>query len=114
MISTGGGAILHQDVWPRIKAAGLVVWLTADQQTICRRLTCDEQTASQRPTLTGTDPYAEIAAVLREREPLYREGCHFSVDTGAITIEQVVDLIVRRQREFAATTGEETTGRKPR
>jgi len=114
VISTGGGAILHQDVWPRIKAAGLVVWLTADQQTICRRLTCDEQTASQRPTLTGTDPYAEIAAVLREREPLYREGCHFSVDTGAITIEQVVDLIVRRQREFAATTGEETTGRKPR
>jgi len=93
VISTGGGAILHQDIWPQVKESGLVVWLTADRETICRRLLGDDQTASQRPTLTGTDPYAEIAMVLREREPLYRQGCHFSVDTGAMTIDEVVTLI---------------------
>ncbi len=93
VISTGGGAILHQDVWPQVKEAGLVVWLTADHQTICRRLMADDQTASQRPALTGQDPYAEIAAVLLEREPLYRAGCHFSVDTAAMTIDEVVALI---------------------
>jgi len=101
VISTGGGAILHQDIWPRLKASSLVVWLTADQQTICRRLMNDTQTASQRPALTKSDTYAEIAAVLTEREPLYRAGCHFSVDTGVLGIDEIVEMIAARARAIS-------------
>ena len=93
VLSTGGGAILHQGLWPQVMASGLVVWLTADQETIRRRLEADALTASQRPALTGTDPYAEIAQVLAEREPLYRAGSHLAVDTGLLGVEEIVELI---------------------
>ncbi len=99
VISTGGGAILHQDIWPQVKASGLVVWLTADRETIHQRLTGDARTARQRPALTAGDPWAEITTVLAEREPLYRAGCHLAVDTGTLTVEQIVTLIAERARE---------------
>jgi shikimate kinase len=28
VISTGGGAVLHHDVWQELKKTGLVIWLT--------------------------------------------------------------------------------------
>ena len=101
VVGTGGGAILHQDIWPRVLAAGLVVWLTADLKTIRQRLMADERTPSQRPGLTGNDPYAEIAQVLAQREPLYRAGCHLVVDTGSLGVDQIVDLIAARVEEPA-------------
>ncbi len=99
VVSTGGGAILHQDIWPRLKASSLVVWLRADHQTICRRLQGDTQTASQRPALTTSDTYAEIAAVLHEREPLYRAGSHFSVDTDTLGLDDIVKIIAETAQE---------------
>lgn len=101
VISSGGGAILHQDLWPRVKASGLVVWLTADRKTIFQRLLGDDQTASQRPSLTGHDPFAEIDQVLAQREPMYRAGSHFAVDTGLLGLEEIVSLIVNRVRELS-------------
>lgn len=105
VISTGGGAVLHQDLWPRVMTSGLVVWLTADRQTICQRLLGDDQTASQRPSLTGSDPLAEIAEVLAHREPLYRAGSHLTVDTGRFGLDEIVSLIVGRVRELAPPEG---------
>lgn len=99
VISTGGGAILHQDLWPRVMASGLVVWLTADRKTICQRLLEDDQTFSQRPSLTGRDPFAEIAEVLAQREPMYRAGSHIEVDTGCLGLDEIVTLIVNRVRD---------------
>jgi shikimate kinase len=103
VISTGGGAILHQDLWPKVKESGLVVWLTANRETICQRLMADERTVSQRPSLTATsDTCAEIAAVLTEREPLYRAGCHLAVDTATLGVDEIVDLIADRARGLTA------------
>jgi len=90
VIATGGGAILHQDVWPRVMSAGVVVWLTADRETICRRLRADHKTDSQRPALTDDDICREVETVLREREPLYRAGCHLRIDTASKSIRQVI------------------------
>lgn len=101
VVSTGGGAILHQELWPRLKESSLVVWLTADQQTICQRLLGDTQTSGQRPALTNSDTYSEIAAVLQEREPLYRAGCHFAVDTGALGIDEIVAMVAAQARSLS-------------
>src|SRR3989339_455672 len=60
VISTGGGAILQQDIWYLLRQTGLTVWLTADIDTICRRLSEDEKSNSQRPTLTDSDIYVEV------------------------------------------------------
>ena len=93
VISTGGGAILHQGVWNLLRQTGLTVWLTADIDTICRRLAEDGNSSSQRPTLTGSDIYAEVAQVLAEREPLYKKGSHLTVDTSNKTAGEIVHII---------------------
>jgi shikimate kinase len=112
VISTGGGAILQQDIWPRLQATSFIVWLMADRETICRRLMGDAQTMTQRPTLTGSDTYAEIAAVLQEREPLYRAGCHFAVDTTTLGLEEIVGRILgaRASRPLLGTDDEKAGG----
>jgi shikimate kinase len=98
VIATGGGAIQHREPWSLLKASGLVVWLTADRPTICRRLANDVRTAEQRPALTCQGLEAEIDSVLREREPLYREGSHLVVDTGALSPEEIV-LAIEKELE---------------
>ncbi|MDA3971779.1 MAG: shikimate kinase AroL [Desulfobulbaceae bacterium] len=80
VIATGGGAILHQDIWPSLKQSGLVIWLKADIQTICRRLANDAVSDSQRPSLTGEDIQQEVSPVLRERTPLYETSSHLTLD----------------------------------
>lgn len=89
VIATGGGAVLHQEAWRKLKDTGLVVWLTADLETICRRLAADEFSESQRPSLTGNDIKSEAAKVLAERNPLYREGSHLVIDATS-SLEEVV------------------------
>lgn len=93
VLSTGGGAILHQGVWNLLRQTGLTVWLTADIDTICHRLAEDEKSANQRPTLTDSDIYAEVAQVLAEREPLYEKGSQLTVDTSNKTAGEIVQLI---------------------
>lgn len=80
VIATGGGAVLHQDIWPTIKERGIVIWLTADNATICKRLAGDAASETQRPSLTGTDIQQEVTKVLEERLPLYESSCHLRLD----------------------------------
>lgn len=98
VIACGGGAILHQNIWPQVKQDALVVWLKADINTICRRLAADEATQSQRPSLSGQDIYAEVAGILHQRTPLYAAGCHLELDaTGGL--EDIVEKIIQHFQE---------------
>lgn len=92
VISTGGGAVVHQEIWRMLKETGLVVWLTADLNTICQRLDADAVSESQRPSLTGSDIKVEAAKVLAEREPLYREGAHLIIDSTRPVEEVVAEI----------------------
>ncbi len=102
VIATGGGAVLHQGLWPQLKANHLVVWLTADIATIGARLAADPVTASQRPPLTGQTVQAEIAPVLAEREPLYRRSANYIVDTTATPLAVAVKQLVVAYRNQTA------------
>ena len=81
VIATGGGAVLHQELWPAMRETGLVVWLTSTLEKICHRLSRDPASPGQRPSLTGCDIRTETAAILTEREPLYRAAAHLAVDS---------------------------------
>jgi shikimate kinase len=98
VIATGGGAILHRQAWAALRTSGLVVWLTADRETICRRLAADAATEGQRPSLTGGNIEEEVAGVLAEREPLYRQGSDLAIDTTSRSPE----AIVREIEEYLA------------
>jgi shikimate kinase len=75
----GGGIILAEENRVLMRASGLVFYLAASVQTLYERMRvagnfCD------RPSLTGADPLEEIAAVMAEREALYRECAHHVLD----------------------------------
>jgi len=93
IISIGGGAVLHQDIWPQFKKSGLVVWLTASVATISKRLLGDEATAGQRPSLTGKQVTTEIQEVLAKRQPLYAQSCHLKLATDNAFAEQLATMI---------------------
>lgn len=98
VISCGGGAVLHQDIWPELKETSFVVWLKADIDTICQRLAGDQATEGQRPSLSGQDIYTEIKDILKERTPLYAKACHLELDaTGSL--EDIVEKIIHHFRK---------------
>lgn len=101
VIATGGGAVLHREVWETLKADALVVWLQAPAAVIARRLAADARSASQRPSLTGADICAEIETVLAERTPLYRAAAHCAIDTAGMGAEEIVETILQKRMKAA-------------
>jgi shikimate kinase len=92
IIDTGGGAILRQANVDRLKANGLLFWLTAEVATISRRIGGD----TQRPSLTGAKSFVEeIEEVLRERTPAYRAAADHVIATDSRTVGEIVDLILQ-------------------
>lgn len=81
VIATGGGAIMHQDAWQKLRESSFIVLLTAEIETICRRLASHSATSSQRPSLTGTDIFEEVETVLLERYPLYEAGSDIEIQS---------------------------------
>ncbi len=92
VIATGGGVVLHPDNRAKLKAAGWVVWLTGDAQTLYNRLKADATTAERRPALTSGG-LAEIVDLLKIREPYYAACADFVIDTAGRTPEEVVAAI---------------------
>lgn len=90
IIDTGGGAILRQENVDRLKANGILFWLTAEVPTISRRIGGD----TQRPSLTGTKSFLEeIEEVLRERTPKYRAAADHTIATDHKTVAEIAEAI---------------------
>jgi len=94
VIATGGGAILHRHLWPLLKERGHVVWLTAGPDILCQRIQADSASDGLRPSLSGKEVCAEVREILALREPLYRETADIIVDTGQLSVSEVLELIV--------------------
>ena len=93
VIATGGGAVLSPANRERMRRAGRVVWLTAEPETIRRRLDDDAATAARRPNLTvGGLP--EIKELLKAREPLYRAAADVAIATDGRTPEDVAAAVL--------------------
>jgi shikimate kinase len=90
VIATGGGVVLRENNRKRLRGSGLVVWLTAQAETIHRRLQGDPSTWDRRPALTAAPAREEIAELLRLREPQYRSCAHLTVSTESRTPGEIV------------------------
>lgn len=96
VVASGGGAVLDPFTRQRMIAAGPVIWLQAEPQTIVARLSADASTTERRPALTEQDPIEEIHSVLKEREPLYHEVATRIVETDGRSVSEIVDEILDR------------------
>ena len=95
VIALGGGAVMDPENLQILNGKGIFIWLDADAETIIGRMQKDSATSEQRPTLTNADPLTETAAMLKEREPIYRLLANNIVNTTGRTVEAVVDEIIR-------------------
>ena len=91
VLATGGGAVLNADTRRRLRAAAEVVFLHADAATLHARTAGDPN----RPPLTDLPAEEEVAAVLAEREPLYREVAGHVVDASRPVDDVLNDMLCR-------------------
>ncbi len=102
VVACGGGAVLHKDLWTKIRADSLVIWLKASVDTIIKRMGHDPTTVSSRPSLkTGMSLKEEVLETLSERQPLYKAFCHDVIETDQLSPEEVADRIMKVIKEEA-------------
>jgi shikimate kinase len=93
VIATGGGVVLLPENRQRLRAAGHVIWLTADPATLWQRLEADASTSERRPDLS-VGGLAEVEQLLQARERWYRDCAHQIVSTAGHSPQEVADAIV--------------------
>ena len=96
VIAAGGGVVLREDNRRRLKT-GKVIYLSADAETLYRRVSGDPSTGERRPPLIAAlvgDGRAEMEQVLQKRDPLYRDCADLIVDTTNRSPEEIVALIL--------------------
>lgn len=95
VLATGGGAILNEVNRKVLRERGFVVYLHATVEQLLERTRMDRN----RPLLQTEDPKARLEALLLQRDPLYRDVADITIDTGLVSIREVVQQLVQ---EFEA------------
>jgi shikimate kinase len=103
VLALGGGAVVRRENREILSTVLHVVWLQADVDTIHQRVSCDATTADRRPNLTIAGGREEIAQVLAERTPVYRECATLVVDTLDKSPQQVAREILAHVRPDASS-----------
>jgi shikimate kinase len=111
VVATGGGVVLDDRNIAAMQQAGKVIWLTAGEETIERRMLTDDATDSSRPSLTDQGRIAEIRQVLAERRPRYEKAADMTIATDHASIAQICDRIAKGLR--VGVTGSSPKPNKP-
>ena len=92
VLATGGGAVLNEHNREYLRSRGTVVYLRASVQDLWNRTRHDKN----RPLLKTADPLARLAELHAQRDPIYRELAHLTVDTGRQSLRALVDRLENR------------------
>jgi shikimate kinase len=92
IIVTGGGIVLRETNTARLRELGAVVYLSADEETLFRRIS----RRPTRPLLQTADPRATMKELLAGRLPLYRAAADVEVDTSGLTHDEVARRILKK------------------
>jgi len=100
VLATGGGAVLAGDSRRRLASRGTVVYLNASPEDLFERLRHDRN----RPLLATADPLARLRELHAQRDALYRSVADLVVDTGAQSVQVLVqDLVPRLEERWKAS-----------
>jgi len=89
VIDAGGGAVIRDENMAYFKSNGVVICLSADEETVMERT----KKYKHRPLLNVEDPKRKIRDLMAKRAPFYAKADH-AFDTGTLTARQVVEEIV--------------------
>lgn len=92
VLATGGGAILRPENRAKLRAGGLVIFL---KTTVEQQLTRTRK-STHRPLLQTANPRQRLEALREERDPLYAQTAHLTINTDQRPPRQVV-LDIKKQ-----------------
>ncbi|MFP3868730.1 MAG: shikimate kinase [Desulfobacteraceae bacterium] len=105
VMATGGGVVTDAENIARLKHNGLIIWLAAEPKIIQQRLAQDQAEIASRPTLIGVSTLSEVEEVLETRQPLYQAAADVVIFTSELSLDQVVDQIIKAVRQQEAKSG---------
>lgn len=98
VVALGGGSVMNETARRAIMTASeaLRIYLHCHPEELFRRVQADRKFSEQRPNRAPLGGGVEqIAAMLATREPVYRALADHGYDVTAVSIEQIVDDLVR-------------------
>lgn len=95
VVSCGGGAVLREENVALMKAAGRIVLLTAEPETVFDRV----KESSDRPVLNGNMNLSYIKELMETRRPRYEAAADVAVATDGRTAEEICEEILERRKE---------------
>ncbi|MGN6704027.1 MAG: shikimate kinase AroK, partial [Burkholderiaceae bacterium] len=105
VLATGGGAVLRAENRELLAARGTVIYLRASVNHLLQRTSRDRS----RPLLQTGDPRKKIEQLAREREPLYRDVAHLTIDTGRPNVQFLINAILAQLDLHQIGSPEETS-----
>jgi shikimate kinase len=90
VLATGGGAVLREANRRRLHGSCHVIYLRAAPDDLSRRLRQD----TQRPLLQVDDPLQRLRDLYEQRDPLYRETAHYTIETGRPSVSTLVNMVL--------------------
>jgi len=106
VVATGGGAVLREQNRRHLHERGTVIYLSAPVSQLVERTTGSRN----RPLLQVDDPAQKLEQLMTEREPLYRDVAHITLDTHRRTVRTIVGRLLKLLNP-AATPPRHTPGR---
>lgn len=97
IIVTGGGIVLREENVNLLRRLGVVIWLTADEETLFKRAS----KAGSRPLLRSKRPRRAFARTLQARLPLYAKIADIRVDTSVLTEGEVAVAVLSRLKRLS-------------
>lgn len=98
VVSVGGGAVLDERNVASMRAAGHVVWLYAEPETLALRLR-RSVLRGDRPLLADADPVAVLRGMLDDRRAAYEGAATAVLRTDGLAVEQSTRLLATWLRE---------------
>jgi shikimate kinase len=90
VLATGGGAILYEDNRKALQNNGIVVYLTADLESLWQRTSQDKT----RPLLDNKNPKEVLKNIYEQRDPIYRKLANYTFDTSKSNISSLLNQIL--------------------
>ena len=91
VISAGGGLPVQEANQPYLRQLGTVVYLTASEDTLVKRLSGDKS----RPLLQGGDLRTRIRDLMAQRGALYARAADVQVSTDGRSVKEIAGEISR-------------------
>jgi shikimate kinase len=90
VVATGGGVVLKEENRKLLRDRSVCVYLRSQPEDLFRRLRHD----TKRPLLQVSDPLVRLRQLFNERDPLYRETAHFTIETGRPSVVTLVNMVL--------------------